>query len=218
MSRRLDDQEPPERNERRRGSIPVENRARHRSSLSALLAVTFALVGGAACGATGTDDAPAPNDAVPSASPAQPDGAMDADLAYDPLVLTITAIDIDTRLAVLCGLDESKVFFKFDSTKLLPSAKERLEQIATCSKTGPIKDQALLMVGRADPVGSDEYNQALGMSRADAVANYLSELGVDKALIVTESRGEAAAEEKFPGNWPYNRRVTLRLQSSPGNE
>ena len=41
---------------------------------------------------------------------------------------------------------------------------------ATCAKTGPIQGQALLVVGRTDPVGPDEYNKVLGMSRADAVA------------------------------------------------
>ena len=210
MSRRLYDQESPETEGHPRGSMPILSRARHSTSLSAVLVAAFALFSLSACDDEKAEVAPPPA-AAPSPAP------MD-DLSYDPLVLTLTAVDIDTRLAVMCGLDQSKVFFKFDSAKLLPSAKEHLEQIATCSKTGPIKGQKLLVVGRTDPVGTDEYNKLLGMSRADAVARYLGEAGVDPAQIVSESKGEATAEEKYPGNWPYDRRVSVRLLPLPGTE
>lgn len=194
--------------------MPILSRARHSTSLSAVLVAAFALFSLSACDDEREEVAPP---LAPAPGPAPVADAMD-DLAYDPQVVTVIAVDIDTRLALMCGLDQSKVFFKFDSAKLLPSAKERLDQIATCSKTGPIKGQKLLVVGRTDPVGTDEYNKLLGMSRADAVARYLGEAGVDPAQIVNESRGEAAAEERYPGNWPYDRRVTIRLLPPPGTE
>jgi outer membrane protein OmpA-like peptidoglycan-associated protein len=159
--------------------VPVKGKAWFSASTSVVLAATLALLTANACNGKGVVDvAPPPPPAAvagpaPAASPAEPSRtaaeAVDDDLAYNPLVLTCIAIDIETRLAAMCGLHESKVFFKFDSAKLLPAAKERLEQIATCAKTGPIKGQALLVVGRTDPVGPDEYNEQLGMSRADGV-------------------------------------------------
>jgi len=111
----------------------------------------------------------------------------------------------------MCGIPESKVFFKYDSAKLLPASKERLDQLATCVKTGPAKDRELRVIGRTDPVGSDEYNKQLGMSRADSVAKHLREAGVAQARVETESKGEAAAAVN-PYGWPYDRRVTVRLK------
>lgn len=152
-----------------------------------------------------------PSAAKAGDTPTAATGATAEDLTYDPAVLTIIVIDIDTKLAVICGIPESKVFFKYDSAKLLPAAKERLDQFATCVKTGAAKGRELRVIGRTDPVGSDEYNKQLGMNRADSVANYLREAGVAEARVETESKGEAAAAAS-PYGWPYDRRVTLRLK------
>lgn len=134
--------------------------------------------------------------------------------AGDPLfaIITVTAIDIDTRLAVMCGIPESDVFFKYDSAKVLPEAKDRLDRIAACAIDGAAKGKDLLVIGRAGPVGSDEYNKELGMSRAEAVSKYLREKGVSKSRVTTESKGETAANAAAPASWPYERRVTLRLE------
>lgn len=111
----------------------------------------------------------------------------------------------------MCGLQGSSVFFKFDSAQLTPMAKERLQQIATCATTGAAKGKDLLVVGRTDPSGSDQYNKQLGMTRADAVARYLRDQGVSRARVETESKGETGAIRE-PMAWPLNRRVTIRLQ------
>lgn len=155
-------------------------------------------------GAAGTAGQPP---AAGGAEGAQGATATDADL----LVPTVVAVDIDTRLAQMCGLPGSSVFFKFDSAKLGPEAKERLQQIAACATTGAAKGKELVLVGRADPTGTDEYNQKLGMSRAESVARYLRSLGVANARVETASKGEATAM-KEPYGWPLERRVTVRLQ------
>lgn len=223
MSIRLNTQESPERDLQSAASIPVKSRARQLTSLRAVLATTLALVSVAACNRKPADDIPPPPvtpaaavdlAAVPSEA-AVPAEGTNADWAYDPLMLTHIGVDIDSKVAVLCGLDMNKVFFKFDSTKLLAAGKERLEQIATCAKTGPIKGLALRVVGRTDPVGPDAYNQQLGMSRADTVAKFLVDQGVEQALIVVDSKGEAAADENLPGTWPFSRRVSVRLAPPP---
>lgn len=134
-------------------------------------------------------------------------GAADPDLA----ILTVIAVDIDTKLAALCGIPESRVFFKFDSAKLVPEAKERLQEIATCATKGPAKGKDLRIVGRADPVGPDAYNKQLGVSRAESVAKYLQKQGVKQARTETASKGESQAAA-VPSQWPLERRVTIRLQ------
>ncbi len=148
--------------------------------------------------------------------PAEPSSSTDkVNKTYlmDP---TIIAVDIDTWLAFMCGLTKDKVFFKYDSEKLLPDAKERLERIATCAKTGPVKGMSLLVVGRTDPRGSGKYNKQLGKRRAEAVAKYLIELGVAQIRVETESKGETSAHDAYSDGWPYNRRVTIQLQPSTG--
>lgn len=159
------------------------------------------------------EEAASPAAQAPPGTPATTAGGASAGPAADPdlLVITVMAIDIDTKLAEMCGLPGSSVFFKYDSANLGPDAKERLQQIATCATTGPAKGKDLVLVGRADPVGSDEYNKRLGTSRAESVARYLRSLGVPKARVEIDSRGEAAAM-KEPHGWPLERRVTVRLQ------
>jgi outer membrane protein OmpA-like peptidoglycan-associated protein len=155
---------------------------------------------------TATPPSAAPT--TPGTAPGEQGGAgTDPDLA----AVTVTVVDIDTKLAAMCGVPESKVYFKYDSAKLVPEAKDRLDEIARCAKTGAVKDQALIVVGRTDPTGPDSYNQQLGMSRAEAVARYLREQGVSEARVETASKGEAAASAD-PWHWPWDRRVTVRLQ------
>lgn len=150
---------------------------------------------------------PAPADtATPASGPAQ-SAPSEADL----LVLTVFAVDIDTRLAELCKVPGSNVFFKVDSAKLSDAAKARLRDIATCVTAGPARGKDLIIIGHADPTGSDTYNKQLGMSRADSVKKYLDDMGVKTARVETESKGEANALRE-PFAWPLERRVTIRLR------
>jgi peptidoglycan-associated lipoprotein len=126
-------------------------------------------------------------------------------------VLTIIGVDIDTRLAMMCGIPDSKVFFEYDSAELTADAKALLQEVATCVINGPAKGKELRVIGRTDPRGTDEYNDTLGMSRSQSVADHLQSLGVEGARVETESKGEAAAGPD-PYGWPYDRRVTIRLQ------
>lgn len=140
-------------------------------------------------------------------------GTTGSTAASDPdlLLITVTAVDIDTRLAELCGLPGSSVFFKFDSAQLQPAARERLQQIAACVTTGAARGKDLLIVGRTDPSGPDQYNQQLSMSRAESVARHLSTLGVQRSRVQIAPKGEEGAIQD-PFGWPINRRVTIRLQ------
>ncbi len=142
-----------------------------------------------------------------------PSSSADTTKSEDPdiAVYTVTAIDIDTKLAAMCGIPESKVFFKFDTATVRPEAKETLDEIATCALNGPAKGKGLRVVGRTDPRGSEAYNKDLGAERAEAVAKYLREQGVPDPRIETVSKGEAAADPADPSGWPYDRRVTVRL-------
>lgn len=128
----------------------------------------------------------------------------------DMSVMTMSGVDFDSSLASLCGVDSNKVFFKFDSAQITADTKERLDAIATCVLTGPGAGRHLIVVGRTDPKGTDDYNSQLGMSRADSVANYLRGAGVVNSRVETRSRGEDNAAADAWG-WPYDRRVSILL-------
>jgi outer membrane protein OmpA-like peptidoglycan-associated protein len=145
-------------------------------------------------------------------------GTADRPRGEEPaLTVTITAVAVDTRLAAMCGLPGSKVFFEFDAAKVPADASPLLEEIAACVQSGPARGQRLAIVGRAGPLGSERYNERLGLSRAYAVANDLRARGVPDEQIRIESRGEAQADESRPSTWPSERRVTIRLDQANPN-
>lgn len=174
--------------------------------MSRAFTLGFALVLAVGCRARETEDR------APAVGNKPTEGAR-AETATALPVITVTRVDIDTKLAALCGIASSQVFFDFDGTKLEPAAKERLDKIARCATEGPAQGKQLRIVGRADPRGDEAYNKQLGMGRADTVAKYLSDQGVKQARTESASRGEAAAADD-PAKWPLDRRVTITLDES----
>ena len=65
-----------------------------------------------------------------------------------------------------------------------------------------------------DERGTDEYNLALGASRAQSAKRYLVSLGVGEDRFQTVSYGEAqpADRESNEEAWAYNRRAEFRLR------
>jgi peptidoglycan-associated lipoprotein len=84
-----------------------------------------------------------------------------------------------------------------------------IKQVAECFTTGPMKDQRLHLVGRADARGSTEYNDTLGMRRANEVATHLQELGVAADKIDKSSRGERDARGTDEATRSVDRRVDI---------
>ena len=76
------------------------------------------------------------------------------------------------------------VFFDFDS-----SVVDSVSDIANYVK-GLSEVSAIRLVGHADPIGSNAYNDALSKRRADAVAAALVSAGVDNSKMTVEHVGE----------------------------
>jgi OOP family OmpA-OmpF porin len=87
------------------------------------------------------------------------------------------------------------VLFAFNKADLLPGGQQRLDELAK-SAQGANVDQVVL-VGHADRIGSEEYNQDLSEKRAQAVADYLAQKGVDSSRLQVEGRGKS---EPITGN------------------
>jgi len=67
--------------------------------------------------------------------------------------------------------------------------------------------------GNTDSIGSDAYNEKLGMRRADSVKKYLVEKGIAADNLSTESFGESkpVADNKTKEGRAMNRRVEFRV-------
>ena len=125
-------------------------------------------------------------------------------------------LNISSEIVEACKLHFGNVDaapkFDFDKSELRQDERGVLDQIASCVTTGPLKGRALRLVGRADPRGEEEYNFALGESRAGSVRSYLAGLGVDAAKIAATSRGELDAIGSDEAGWQRDRRVDVDLQ------
>lgn len=91
------------------------------------------------------------------------------------------------------------IYFEYDNSSIQAQEREKLANVAKKLKSNPKAE--LLVVGRCDYHGTQEYNLALGDRRARSVNNYLTQLGVSKNQIKTLSKGSlearANAEEKI---------------------
>ena len=131
-----------------------------------------------------------------------------------PVSPTLSASD-EVLAACKLAIDntDAQPHFEFDKSDLMPGDLEVLSKIAECFSTGPLKNDNMQLVGRADPRGSTEYNDALGMRRADTVANFLVGKGIASGRIEKTSRGERDATGTDEASWAKDRRVdVLRVE------
>lgn len=106
-------------------------------------------------------------------------------------------------------LNITTFYFGFDQSTIKQEARVALEaHAAYLVQSG----DNVVLEGHADERGTREYNLALGERRAQAVASYLSALGVSSQQIETVSYGEErpASQGHDETSWSLNRRVDLR--------
>jgi peptidoglycan-associated lipoprotein len=126
-----------------------------------------------------------------------------------PNTPTASGINISDEIAKACGIKQTEAYFPFDSAKIISSGP--LDKLAECFKTGPMKGKVMKLVGHADPRGDADYNVQLGLTRADSVAKYLYDKGLDKKQATTTSRGALDAKGTDDSSWALDRRVDVVL-------
>jgi len=124
---------------------------------------------------------------------------------------TASSVSIAENVLQACSIADGNAYFAFDSAKLNASDLGPLSAVAACFSTGPMAGRKLSLVGRADPRGTSEYNLALGQSRADAVAVYLTRHGMSAANASATSRGDMDATGSDEAGWAHDRRVDVIL-------
>ncbi len=104
------------------------------------------------------------------------------------------------------------VNFDFNKATLNDLGKGRVRQIAQLLASVP--SLKIVVEGHTDYVGTDDYNQKLGASRAESVIKDLNELGIDASRLSPISYGESKPVFTEETDWAraVNRRVQFSVQ------
>jgi outer membrane protein OmpA-like peptidoglycan-associated protein len=105
----------------------------------------------------------------------------------------------------------SGVTFGVDRYDIQPQFRGTLDQVAETLRAYP--STFLDIYGHTDSTGSDAYNQTLSQNRAQSVASYLTQRGVQSARIATQGFGESqpVADNNTEAGRQANRRVEIRI-------
>ena len=116
----------------------------------------------------------------------------------------MTMADIENSL--------SPIYFAFDKFSIDAADQDRIAKAAEIGKTTAV-DYSVKLEGNCDEWGSDEYNFALGLKRADAVKKALVAQGIDAKRISMVSYGESnpVCNDKTQACWAKNRRVDFKI-------
>jgi outer membrane protein OmpA-like peptidoglycan-associated protein len=107
---------------------------------------------------------------------------------------------------------EDWVHFEFDKYDLTPLGKEVLDAAAEMLKK--YSDVKVILEGHTCSCGTEQYNQALGLRRAEAVKAYLVAQGIAPSRLSTVSYGELrpTVVEKTKADHAKNRRVEFNVR------
>ncbi|HEY8077485.1 MAG TPA: OmpA family protein [Labilithrix sp.] len=105
------------------------------------------------------------------------------------------------------------VVFKTGKSDLLPTAQQRLGDIAAALKD---TDRSVVIVGHTDSVGNDEQNMALSRSRAESVRSFVVTHGVPADRVRAEGMGKTQpiADNATAEGRANNRRVEIVLENA----
>lgn len=166
----------------------------HRSRILALAlatALTAALAGCAKKPATTTPVPPAPTPTETTPTPTTPPPAT----TPEPTTPPVSARDLQI------------VYFAYDSFTLDDGARAALDANAKLMRENPTLNVSV--DGHCDERGTVEYNQALGQKRAEAVAQYLADQGIEASRfrVISYGKERPAVEGSDESAWAKNRRV-----------
>lgn len=173
-----------------------------------LLGLVLALLVTTGCGKTVLENQSASDQDTPATSDTSSTDTMagsDTD-TQSPASQTIGSSGTSTSEADI----KAAVYFDFDSAMLDSQDQSLLQIKAQWLQENP-QVVSILVEGHCDERGTDAYNMALGARRADAVKDYLINLGIQFNKLETQSYGEE--KPAVPGHdeaaWSKNRRASF---------
>lgn len=114
------------------------------------------------------------------------------------------------------------IFFDFDRSNLRPESRQELNDLITIMREFP--EYETILRAHTDSKGSNSYNEALSLRRANAAKQYLIARGIASSRIKTETFGEVkpiAKNELSDGQdteqgRQFNRRVEILILNKDG--
>jgi len=107
---------------------------------------------------------------------------------------------------------DATVLFAFDSADLRDEAERELDEAVDVLRP---RDEIVLIevAGHTDSMGPEDYNQQLSEQRAQAVADYLTDRGIerDRMRVVGYGESRPRVSNDTPENRQLNRRVVLSV-------
>lgn len=106
------------------------------------------------------------------------------------------------------------VYFDFDKSDIRAGDAEVLTANGNqlIEAAGMDLSPVVTVEGHCDPVGTSEYNMALGQRRAEAAKMFLVRLGVPSDQLATVSFGEEKLVTQVEAEFEQNRRCEFKLE------
>lgn len=131
----------------------------------------------------------------------------------------------DLKLAYETGVEQSQesfnlidekylpstVYFAFNSTNVNATDRDTINALADYLNYHPTT--SVTLVGHTDPLGTDDYNDNLGIERAVNIGSILLSKSVDPSRVLIQSHGEKSLVTRNPARYKLNRRVEIFYQS-----
>lgn len=140
-----------------------------------------------------------------------PGGSSDASARLTVSAPPPVSSEVQPTLRELFDRNVKDAFFAFDSYQLDTETSQILSSDAQFLQQHP--ELKFTVVGHCDERGSEEYNLALGASRAEAVKQALAAQGIDGQRVATNSVGKEQpfCTESNEECWHLNRRGHFTL-------
>jgi outer membrane protein OmpA-like peptidoglycan-associated protein len=111
---------------------------------------------------------------------------------------------------IVVTLPEGMLFAQ-ESDELAPPSRDNLRRLATSFEKYP--NTRIMIVGHTDTQGGTDRNQALSERRAQALASFVEQIGVNRGRMTTLGRGDAEpiATNDTDAGRQWNRRIEIAI-------
>jgi outer membrane protein OmpA-like peptidoglycan-associated protein len=111
---------------------------------------------------------------------------------------------------IVLTLPEGMLFAQ-DSDELTPSSRDNLRRLASSLEKYP--NTRVMIVGHTDTQGGTDRNQSLSERRAQALASFLEQIGVNRSRMTALGRGDAEpiASNDTDAGRQWNRRIEIAI-------
>lgn len=176
---------------------------------------------------TGCSDKPTPSDSSQNLNQVKEIPAVETETVSgenESVISESSESNLDTNIDINTNVDSnemnmasfeakmSSIYFAFDKFNIDENMQSKIALAAKIA-TSDASQFMIKLEGNCDEWGSDEYNFALGLKRAEAVKKSLVAEGVEAKRITMVSYGESnpTCNDKTQECWSKNRRVDFKL-------